>query len=231
MAHLKHHKDHRYQEDHILWGFLLLLFLLLCISYPFLFVIYMFSIMELLFWRKSTFENPFAQTFQIFSLCIYTGPHKSLFYFSCLLYVIIVVVSICWYLPHSIKRFYVAQVFYFALNTSETFISSARIRADVSKKWNLHQTSDHSTETNRSSLTVDHFWVKRVMSAWYSVDASDRVKSIWMHWRKKIHLIHFFVFYCKLLFDFFVVVVVEKKIVFTCGFSNIYIKNIYQKNI
>lgn len=204
-------------------------FLLLCISYPFLFVIYMFSIMELLFWRKSTFENPFAQTFQIFSLCIYTGPHKSLFYFSCLLYVIIVVVSICWYLPHSIKRFYVAQVFYFALNTSETFISSARIRADVSKKWNLHQTSDHSTETNRSSLTVDHFWVERVMSAWYSVDATE---SEYMNaLKKKNPLDTFFVFYCKLLFDFFVVVVVEKKIVFTCGFSNIYIKNIYQKNI
>lgn len=28
----------------------------------------------------------FAQTFQISTLCICTGPHESLFYFSCLLY-------------------------------------------------------------------------------------------------------------------------------------------------
>lgn len=209
MAHLKHHKDHRYQEDHILWGFFIA-FLLLCISYPFLFVIYMFYIMELLFWRKSTFENPFAQTFQILSLCIYTGPHKSLFYFSCLLYVIIVVVSICWYLPHSIKRFYVAQVFYFALNRSETFISSARIRADMSKKWNLHQTSDHF-DWNESIESYG-----RPLLSWESnicliLCGCDRVRVYECIEEEKFHLIHFLCFTVSFFLIFLLLLLLLKR--------------------
>lgn len=154
-----------------------------------------FYITELLLWRKSTFENPFAQSFQITNLCIYTGPHESLFNFSCLL--ILLFLLLFQYLPHLIKRFCVAQAFYFALNMSETFISSALREL---KKWNLHQTSDYETEKNLSSLTVDHCRVDDNVSAtlWmWSCQSINAFKK-----RKKPPLDTFFMFYCKLLFIF-----------------------------
>lgn len=63
-------------------------------------------------------------------------------------------------------------------------------RADMLKKWKLHHTSDHETEVNLSSLTVDRCRVDVNVSAT-------------MHLRKKTTpLDTFFMFYCKLLFIF-----------------------------
>lgn len=166
-----------------------------------------FYIMELLLWRKSTFENPFAQNFQISNLCICTGPHESLFVlFQLFTYFIVIIISICRFLPHLIKCFYVAQAFYFALNTSETFISSA-----------LWEQTCWKSESYITPQTMKLKWVLRLSTAEWTVMSAplcgcDRVE---MHLRKKkLHLIHFLCF----TVSFFLFFVVEKKIVFTCGF-------------
>lgn len=144
-----------------------------------------FYIMELLLWRKSTFENPFAQNFQISNLCICTGPHESLFCFISAVYLFY-----CYYYFHlSIfasfdKVFLCGTSLLFCTEYIRNIHLLCSSRADMLKKWKLHHTSDHETEV---SLTVEHCRVDGNVSAtlrmWSSRNAFKK---------KKLHLILFF---------------------------------------
>lgn len=171
------------------------------------FVTYMFYIVELLFKRKSTLENPFAQTFQISTLCICTGPHESLFYFSCLLYY-----CCCFHL--SIFASFDKEI---RRGTSLLFCTEyvrnihLLCSEQTLKKWNLHQTSEHSTEMSLLSLMVDRHGVESNVS---STRQTCPCQSMNAFKKNKNPLDTFLCFTVSFLFF-----VVEKKIVFTCGFS------------
>ncbi len=173
-----------------------------------------FYITELLLWRKSTFENPFAQSFQISNLCICTGPHESLFYFSCLLILLLLLLLFPSVNFASFdKEILCGTSLLFCTEYVRNLHLLCSSWVDMLKKWNLHQTSDHETETNLSSLTVDHCRVDDNVSATLWMWSCQSINAFKKE-KKKTPLDKFFMFYCKLLFIF----VVEKKIVFTCGF-------------
>lgn len=84
------------------------------------------------------------------------------------------------------------------------------------------QTCWEKVKTYIKPQTMKLKWVLRLPTAEWTDVRCDRVKSIKAFKRRKkkqIHLIHFLCF----TVSFFLFLVVEKKIVFTCGFLNKYI--------
>lgn len=81
------------------------------------------ALKKIYFWKPICTELPDFQSVHLY----WTTRITFLFQLFTYYFIIIIIISICQYLPHLIKRFYVAQAFYFALNTSETFISSAHV--------------------------------------------------------------------------------------------------------
>lgn len=80
------------------------------------------ALKKIYFWEPICTELPDFQSVHLYWTTRITFLFQLFTYF---IIIIMIIISICQYLPHLIKRFYVAQAFYFALNTSETFISSA----------------------------------------------------------------------------------------------------------